>query len=263
MFFPEIRLAAFRESRFRAPRCNPRPPRSQIESGSVKDATPDRIDAERGKRSPSILSLPPEGSMDGALNRVRILFLTMRFEERETRNAQQKEGRESRRAPRKLKKTAKKSQPAAPKKAKGKPAKAPSPREKSSPSSSTRRGRSGRSCSAPRLSIRVRSSACSTTNHRAGRQTQRAGRDPPQRQRGDPGHRQLQKQEEPWIVIERQYRHAANQYLWELPAGKLDAGRRPAGRRQARTGRGDRLQRQRSGSRWWSTTPAPASWANR
>jgi ADP-ribose pyrophosphatase len=29
---------------------------------------------------------------------------------------------------------------------------------------------------------------------------------------------------DPWVVIERQYRHAANQYLWELPAGKLDAG---------------------------------------
>ncbi len=28
----------------------------------------------------------------------------------------------------------------------------------------------------------------------------------------------------PWIVIERQYRHAANQFLWELPAGKLDPG---------------------------------------
>ena len=28
----------------------------------------------------------------------------------------------------------------------------------------------------------------------------------------------------PWIVIERQYRHAANQFLWELPAGKLDRG---------------------------------------
>ena len=28
----------------------------------------------------------------------------------------------------------------------------------------------------------------------------------------------------PWIVIERQYRHAANQFLWELPAGKLEAG---------------------------------------
>jgi len=28
----------------------------------------------------------------------------------------------------------------------------------------------------------------------------------------------------PWLVIERQYRHAANQFLWELPAGKLDPG---------------------------------------
>src|SRR6202034_4186273 len=28
----------------------------------------------------------------------------------------------------------------------------------------------------------------------------------------------------PWIVVERQYRHAANQYLWELPPGKLEAG---------------------------------------
>lgn len=32
---------------------------------------------------------------------------------------------------------------------------------------------------------------------------------------------------DPWIVIERQYRHAAGQYLWELPAGKLDAGEYP------------------------------------
>jgi ADP-ribose pyrophosphatase len=31
----------------------------------------------------------------------------------------------------------------------------------------------------------------------------------------------------PWVVIERQYRHAANQFLWELPAGKLDAGEKP------------------------------------
>jgi ADP-ribose pyrophosphatase len=29
---------------------------------------------------------------------------------------------------------------------------------------------------------------------------------------------------DPWIVVERQYRHAANQFLWELPAGKLEAG---------------------------------------
>jgi ADP-ribose pyrophosphatase len=32
---------------------------------------------------------------------------------------------------------------------------------------------------------------------------------------------------DPWIVMERQYRHAANQFLWELPAGKLDAGETP------------------------------------
>jgi ADP-ribose pyrophosphatase len=32
---------------------------------------------------------------------------------------------------------------------------------------------------------------------------------------------------DPWIVIERQYRHAANQFLWELPAGKLEAGEEP------------------------------------
>lgn len=29
---------------------------------------------------------------------------------------------------------------------------------------------------------------------------------------------------DPWVVMERQYRHAANQYLWELPAGKLEEG---------------------------------------
>lgn len=36
----------------------------------------------------------------------------------------------------------------------------------------------------------------------------------------DPG----KKKKDPWVVIERQYRHAAGQFLWELPAGKLDAG---------------------------------------
>ncbi len=32
---------------------------------------------------------------------------------------------------------------------------------------------------------------------------------------------------DPWIVIERQFRHAANQFLWELPAGTLDPGEDP------------------------------------
>jgi len=32
---------------------------------------------------------------------------------------------------------------------------------------------------------------------------------------------------DPWIVMERQYRHAAQQFLWELPAGKLDPGEEP------------------------------------
>jgi len=32
---------------------------------------------------------------------------------------------------------------------------------------------------------------------------------------------------DPWVVLERQYRHAANQYLWELPAGKLEPGEEP------------------------------------
>ena len=32
---------------------------------------------------------------------------------------------------------------------------------------------------------------------------------------------------DPWVVVERQYRHAANRFLWELPAGKLEAGEDP------------------------------------
>jgi ADP-ribose pyrophosphatase len=32
---------------------------------------------------------------------------------------------------------------------------------------------------------------------------------------------------DPWIVMERQYRHAANQFLWELPAGKIEEGEEP------------------------------------
>jgi ADP-ribose pyrophosphatase len=65
----------------------------------------------------------------------------------------------------------------------------------------------------------------------------------------------------PWIVIERQYRHAANQFLWELPAGKLDAGE------DALAGAKRELAEETgySAKKWKplvSTTPAPAFWAN-
>src|SRR5258708_1524215 len=32
---------------------------------------------------------------------------------------------------------------------------------------------------------------------------------------------------EPRILLERQYRHAAKDYLWELPAGRIDPGEKP------------------------------------
>jgi len=39
----------------------------------------------------------------------------------------------------------------------------------------------------------------------------------------DPG----KSKKDPWIVLERQFRHAANQFLWELPAGTLDPDEDP------------------------------------
>jgi len=32
---------------------------------------------------------------------------------------------------------------------------------------------------------------------------------------------------EPRVLLERQYRHAAQSYLWELPAGRIDPGEKP------------------------------------
>lgn len=38
----------------------------------------------------------------------------------------------------------------------------------------------------------------------------------------------------PSVLLERQYRHAANDYLWELPAGRIDPGEKalPAAKRE-------------------------------
>ncbi len=41
---------------------------------------------------------------------------------------------------------------------------------------------------------------------------------------------------EPQVLLERQYRYAARDYLWEIPAGSIDEGERPlaAGKRELR-----------------------------
>ena len=44
------------------------------------------------------------------------------------------------------------------------------------------------------------------------------------------------------VLLVRQYRLPAKAFMWELPAGRLDAGRDGASGRQARTGGRDRLQ---------------------
>ncbi len=50
---------------------------------------------------------------------------------------------------------------------------------------------------------------------------------------------------DPLIVMERQYRHAAGQYLWEVPAGKMDEGeeRLAAARRELKEETGYRAKK--------------------
>ena len=101
------------------------------------------------------------------------------------------------------------------------------------------------SCSAPRWSSRGRSSGCCATAsiEPGGRE---ATRDIV-RHNGSVvilAIDNAKSKKNPWIVVERQYRHAAQQFLWELPAGKLDPGEEALAGRPARTGRGDRLPRQ-------------------
>ena len=52
--------------------------------------------------------------------------------------------------------------------------------------------------------------------------------------------------DEPRVLLEHQYRHAAQQYLWELPAGRIDKGEKalPAAKRELREETGY------SASRW-------------
>ena len=97
--------------------------------------------------------------------------------------------------------------------------------------------------------------------HRARRQAERTRRHPPQWKRRHPGPRSSKSKKDPWIVIERQYRHAANQFLWELPAGKLEAGEEPSPARSANSKKKP-ATKPKNGAPWSSTTPAPAFSAN-
>ena len=50
----------------------------------------------------------------------------------------------------------------------------------------------------------------------------------------EPAKKKKRSKPEPVLIMERQYRHAAGQYLWELPAGRIEPGedRLPAARRE-------------------------------
>ena len=61
---------------------------------------------------------------------------------------------------------------------------------------------------------------------------------------------------EPRVLLERQYRYAARDYLWELPAGSIDPGEKPlaAGRRELLEETGYRARRWKRALRFY---PSP------
>jgi ADP-ribose pyrophosphatase len=62
--------------------------------------------------------------------------------------------------------------------------------------------------------------------------------------------------DEPRVLLERQYRYAARDYLWELPAGSLDPGEKPlaAGKRELREETGYRARQWKRALRFF---PSP------
>ena len=58
------------------------------------------------------------------------------------------------------------------------------------------------------------------------------------------GHLMMPVNERKRILLVRQYRLSARQFLWELPAGTVDPGEKPLQTARRRTGRGDRIPRE-------------------
>ena len=60
---------------------------------------------------------------------------------------------------------------------------------------------------------------------------------------------------DPLIVMERQYRHAAGQYLWEVPAGKMDEGeeRLAAAKRELKEETGYRAKKWKLLVEYWAS----------
>lgn len=60
---------------------------------------------------------------------------------------------------------------------------------------------------------------------------------------------------DPLIVMEKQYRHAANRFMWELPAGKIETGEDPlaGARRELEEETGFRAKRWKSMVEYWAS----------
>lgn len=67
---------------------------------------------------------------------------------------------------------------------------------------------------------------------------------------------------DPLVVLERQYRHAAGKFLWELPAGKIDPGekRLPAAKRELIEETGYRAKKWTPLTRYYASPGFLAEW---
>jgi len=70
---------------------------------------------------------------------------------------------------------------------------------------------------------------------------------------------------EPRILLERQYRHAAQSYLWELPAGRIDEGEKAlaAAKRELKEETGyiaSRWKQMKSSKNTWCPCRRPSRW---